>query len=69
MVGRRGDSSSDVSSEHSENAAEDILIFFYQLDLATPVQVFTCFFHCIWGRIWFETCRILWWRCKVLKEL
>ncbi|KAL6958560.1 hypothetical protein U1Q18_048811 [Sarracenia purpurea var. burkii] len=28
----------DASSEHSENANEDILIFFFQLDLATQVQ-------------------------------
>lgn len=29
----------DASSERSESANEDILIFFYQLDLATRVQV------------------------------
>ncbi|KAJ0724964.1 putative UVR domain, hemimethylated DNA-binding domain-containing protein [Helianthus annuus] len=33
-----GDQSSDASSERSESANEDILIFFYQLDLATRVQ-------------------------------
>ncbi|KAI7726102.1 hypothetical protein M8C21_031232 [Ambrosia artemisiifolia] len=36
--GGGGDQSSDASSERSESANEDILIFFYQLDLATRVQ-------------------------------
>lgn len=35
-----GEQSSDASLERSESANEDILIFFYQLDLATRVQVF-----------------------------
>lgn len=30
----------DAASERSENANEDILMFFFQLDLATRVQVF-----------------------------
>lgn len=33
-----GDQSSEASSERSENANEDILMFFFQLDLATRVQ-------------------------------
>lgn len=33
---------SDASSERSENANDDILMFFFQLDLGTRVQVFTC---------------------------
>ena len=36
-----GNQGSDASSERSDSANEDILIFFYQLDLATRVQVFT----------------------------
>ncbi|XP_076953457.1 clp protease adapter protein ClpF, chloroplastic-like [Bidens hawaiensis] len=36
--GSEGDQRSDASSERSESANEDILIFFYQLDLATRVQ-------------------------------
>lgn len=36
----------DASSERSENANEDILMFFFQLDLATRVQVSpTCLFQ------------------------
>lgn len=35
-----GEQGSDASLEHSDSANEDILIFFYQLDLATRVQVF-----------------------------
>lgn len=35
----RSDQGSDASSERSENANEDILMFFFQLDLATRVQV------------------------------
>ncbi|WVZ09846.1 hypothetical protein V8G54_014376 [Vigna mungo] len=35
---RGGDQGLDASSEHSENANEDILMFFFQLDLATRVQ-------------------------------
>lgn len=34
-----GDQGLDQSSERSESANEDILIFFFQLDLATRVQV------------------------------
>lgn len=34
-----GDQELDASSEKSETANEDILIFFFQLDLATRVQV------------------------------
>lgn len=34
-----GDQGLDASSERSESANEDILIFFFQLDLATRVQV------------------------------
>lgn len=34
-----GEQGPDASSEHSENANEDILFFFFQLDLATRVQV------------------------------
>lgn len=36
---RGGEQGLDASSEHSENANEDILMFFFQLDLATRVQV------------------------------
>lgn len=45
-----GDQGLDPNSERSESANEDILIFFFQLDLATRVQVtarlllFTSFF-------------------------
>ncbi|XP_022735306.1 clp protease adapter protein ClpF, chloroplastic [Durio zibethinus] len=35
---RGGDQALDASSERSETANEDILIFFFQLDLATQVQ-------------------------------
>lgn len=35
---QRGDKNSDASSEHSDNANEDLLIFFYQLELTTGVQ-------------------------------
>lgn len=35
---RGGEQRSDASSEHSESANEDILMFFFQLDLATRVQ-------------------------------
>ncbi|KAL5179168.1 Clp protease adapter protein ClpF, chloroplastic [Glycine soja] len=35
---RGGEQGLDVSSEHSESANEDILMFFFQLDLATRVQ-------------------------------
>lgn len=39
-----GEQELDASSEGSETANEDILIFFFQLDLATRVQVLTfCF--------------------------
>lgn len=34
-----GDPGLDATSERSESANEDILIFFFQLDLATRVQV------------------------------
>ncbi|KAL1289782.1 clp protease adapter protein ClpF, chloroplastic [Arachis hypogaea] len=34
----RGEQGLDASSEHSESANEDILLFFFQLDLATRVQ-------------------------------
>lgn len=34
-----GDPGLDATSEQSESANEDILIFFFQLDLATRVQV------------------------------
>lgn len=34
-----GDQGMEASSERSESANEDILIFFFQLDLATRVQV------------------------------
>lgn len=34
-----GDKSSEANVERSENANEDILMFFFQLDLATRVQV------------------------------
>lgn len=34
-----GDKGLDASSERSESANEDLLIFFFQLDLATRVQV------------------------------
>lgn len=34
-----GDRSLDASSEKSESVNEDILVFFFQLDLATRVQV------------------------------
>lgn len=36
---RGGEQGLDSSSEHSESANEDILMFFFQLDLATRVQV------------------------------
>lgn len=36
--GGGGDKRLDASTEHSERANEDILIFFFQLDLATRVQ-------------------------------
>ncbi|KAJ1389821.1 UVR domain [Sesbania bispinosa] len=35
---RGGERGSDASAEHSESANEDILMFFFQLDLATRVQ-------------------------------
>ncbi|TKY69617.1 F-box only protein 21 [Spatholobus suberectus] len=35
---RGGEQGLDASSEHSESANEDILMFFFQLDLATRVQ-------------------------------
>lgn len=34
-----GEQELDASVEHSESANEDILMFFFQLDLATRVQV------------------------------
>ena len=41
---RGGEQGLDVSSEHSESANEDILMFFFfQLDLATRVQVLAAF--------------------------
>lgn len=36
---RGGEQGLDASVEHSESANEDILMFFFQLDLATRVQV------------------------------
>lgn len=36
----RGEQGLDASAEHSESANEDILLFFFQLDLATRVQVY-----------------------------
>ena len=39
-----GDQGLNASSERSESANEDILMFFFQLDLATRVQVLT---YCI----------------------
>ena len=45
--GGGGDQGLDASSERSETANEDILIFFFQLDLATRVQVPTFFFFSI----------------------
>lgn len=42
----KGDQGLDASSERSESANEGILIFFFQLDLATRVQVgFDLFFR------------------------
>lgn len=41
--GGGGDQSLDASSEQSETANEDILMFFFQLDLATRVQVCLAF--------------------------
>ncbi|KAJ8760962.1 hypothetical protein K2173_022000 [Erythroxylum novogranatense] len=38
LFNRRGEQELDASSERSESANEDILIFFFQLDLATRVQ-------------------------------
>lgn len=42
---KRGDQGLNASSEQSETANEDILIFFFQLDLATRVQVRWDSFH------------------------
>lgn len=42
---KRGDQGLNASSEQSEAANEDILIFFFQLDLATRVQVRWDSFH------------------------
>lgn len=39
LFNKGGEQELDASSERSENANEDILIFFFQLDLATRVQV------------------------------
>ena len=39
LFNRGGGEESEASCERSENANEDILIFFFQLDLATRVQV------------------------------
>lgn len=36
----------NASSEHSESANEDILLFFFQLDLATRVQVLSLLLDC-----------------------
>lgn len=41
-----GDRGLEASSERSESANEDILIFFFQLDLATRVQVLLL--ACFW---------------------
>lgn len=40
---RGGEPKSDASLEQSESANEDILMFFFQLDLATRVQVWLLF--------------------------
>lgn len=43
---RGGEQGLDASSEHSESANEDILMFFFQLDLATRVQVWLLLLLC-----------------------
>lgn len=43
---RGGEQGLDASSEQSESANEDILMFFFQLDLATRVQVWLLLLFC-----------------------
>lgn len=53
---KRRDQGLDASSEQSENANEDILIFFFQLDLATQLQVrmlFPCLYFIAVPFTWF----------------
>lgn len=45
LFNRGGGKESEASCEQSESANEDILIFFFQLDLATRVQVWPCNFY------------------------
>lgn len=43
---RGGEQDLDASAEQSESANEDILMFFFQLDLATRVQVWMLLLFC-----------------------
>ena len=48
LFNKGGNKESEASCERSESANEDILIFFFQLDLATRVQVWWIVFEFWW---------------------
>jgi len=64
---RGGEQGLDASSEHSESANEDILMFFFQLDLATRVQVLLLLLLCkklsgvgVISNLWIFNASFLW---------